>query len=141
MSEWWVVALGVVGGLLILWAALAVTLWIQQRRSGSTTDWRAVLRLAPDVVRLVRRLISDRSVPRATRWWLIALLAYLVMPIDLIPDIIPVLGYADDAIVAAVALRFAVRHAGLPTIERHWPGTPDVLRSVLLLVGPSPPIP
>lgn len=135
MPEWWVIVLGIAGGILLLWVALIVVLWVQQRRSGATTDWRELARLVPDVLRLIRRLIADRSVPRATRWWLIALLAYLLSPIDLVPDVIPVLGYADDAIVVAIALRFAVRHAGMPAIERHWPGTDAGLRSVLSLVG------
>ncbi len=135
MPEWLVVVLGVVAGLVMLWLALIVSLWAQQRRSGGSVDWRAVLRLAPDVVRLVRRLVADPSVPRATRWWLGGLLVYLLSPIDLIPDFVPVIGYADDAIVVVVALRFAIRHAGRPAIERHWPGTPEGLRSLLALVG------
>lgn len=135
MPEWLIVVLGVVAGLVVLWVALVVVLWVQQRRSGGSVDWRAVLRLAPDVVRLVRRLVADPSVPRATRWWLGGLLVYLLSPIDLIPDFVPVIGYADDAIVVVVALRFAIRHAGLPAIERHWPGTPEGLRSLLALVG------
>lgn len=135
MPEWLIVVLGVVAGLVVLWLALIVVLWVQQRRSGGSVDWRAVLRLAPDVVRLVRRLVADPSVPRATRWWLGGLLVYLLSPIDLIPDFVPVIGYADDAIVVVVALRFAIRHAGLPAIERHWPGTPEGLRSLLALVG------
>ena len=124
MSECWVVGLGAVGGVVLLWSALVAALWVQQRRSGSTTDWRVIARLVPDVLRLVRRLIADPAVPRATRWWLIALLGYLAMPFDLVPDVIPVIGWADDAIVVAVALRFAIRRAGLPLIEQHWPGTP-----------------
>lgn len=68
MPEWLIVVLGVVAGLVMLWLALIVVLWVQQRRSGGSVDWRAVLRLAPDVVRLVRRLVADPSVPRATRW-------------------------------------------------------------------------
>lgn len=135
MPWWSVVLVSVVGGILLLWIALIVVLWVQQRRSGSGVDWRAVVRLVPDVVRLVRRLAGDPAVPRATRWWLIGLLGYLLLPIDLVPDFVPVLGYADDAIIAAVVLRFAVRHAGVDAIERHWPGTPAGLRSVLVLAG------
>ena len=56
------------------------------------------------------------------RLWL--LLGYLALPIDLVPDFIPVLGYADDAIVVALVLRSVVRRAGPDAIERHWPGTP-----------------
>lgn len=53
------------------------------------------------------------------------LLGYLLSPIDLIPDFVPVLGYADDAIIATIAIRSAVRHAGADRLARHWPGTPE----------------
>lgn len=89
----------------------------------------------PDVIRLVKRLASDPTIPRATRWWLVGLVGYLLIPIDLVPDFIPVLGYADDAIIVAIVLRFAIRHAGTDAIEHHWPGTPAGLRSVLTLAG------
>jgi uncharacterized membrane protein YkvA (DUF1232 family) len=140
MPEWLIVALGVVSGLIILWGALAAFLWVQQRRAGNDVNWRDIARLAPDTVRLIKRLATDPDVPRGTRIWLIALMIYLVLPIDLIPDFIPVIGYADDAIIVAVALRYAVRHAGLPAIEKNWPGTSAGLRSVLSLVGLSRPM-
>jgi uncharacterized membrane protein YkvA (DUF1232 family) len=69
------------------------------------------------------------------RWRLWLLLGYLAMPIDLVPDFIPVLGYADDAIVIALVLRSVVRHAGAEALERHWPGTPEGLSAVLRLAG------
>jgi uncharacterized membrane protein YkvA (DUF1232 family) len=133
VPDWLIIVLSVVGGILLLWIAFVVMLWIQQRRAGSTVDWREALRLVPDVVRLVKRLSADPSVPRGTRIMLVALLGYLLMPFDLVPDFIPVLGFADDVIVVALVLRFAIRHAGHDAIERHWPGTPAGLASVLAL--------
>lgn len=98
------------------------------------------MRVVPDVIRLVKRLAFDRSVPRATRWWLLGLLSYLLLPFDLVPDFIPVLGFADDAVVVAIVLRFAIRHAGMGAVERHWPGSPEGLAGVLKLAGlPSSP--
>jgi uncharacterized membrane protein YkvA (DUF1232 family) len=135
VPEWLIVVLSVSGGIVALWLALIVILWTQQRRAGSDVDWKSVLRLVPDIVRLVKRLASDPTVPRATRWWLVALLGYLLFPLDLVPDFIPILGYADDAIIVAVVLRYAIRHAGMEAIERHWPGTPAGLRSVLTVAG------
>ncbi|QHF26073.1 DUF1232 domain-containing protein [Rathayibacter sp. VKM Ac-2804] len=93
------------------------------------------MRLVPDVVRLLRALIADRTVPRVVRWSLVGLLAYLLLPVDLIPDVIPVLGVADDVLLVAVVLRFAVRRAGVATISRHWSGTDEGLHSVLTLTG------
>ncbi|GAA1983277.1 YkvA family protein [Microbacterium pumilum] len=135
MPEWLIVVLGVVGGLVLLWLSLIGLLWVQQRRTGSAVDWRAMMRLVPDVIRLVRRLATDPAVPRATRWWLSGLLGYLLLPFDLVPDFIPVLGFADDAVVVAIVLRFAIRHAGPDAVERHWPGSAEGLASVLRLAG------
>ena len=135
MTEWWQIALSVLGGLILLWLALVLFLWIEQRRHPGGASLRDLLRLAPDVARLLRRLASDRSVSIGVRIWLGVLLVYLLSPIDLIPDFIPVLGYADDALVVAIALRFATRRAGSQAIEHHWPGTPEGLAAVLRLAG------
>jgi uncharacterized membrane protein YkvA (DUF1232 family) len=64
----------------------------------------------------------DPTLPRGVRWRLSALLVYLLLPIDLVPDFIPVVGCADDAVVVALALRAVVRVAGVEALERHWPG-------------------
>jgi uncharacterized membrane protein YkvA (DUF1232 family) len=93
------------------------------------------LRLLPDLVRLLQRLARDADVPRAARVRLWLLLGYLALPIDLVPDFVPVLGYADDAIVVSLVLRSAVRRAGAPVIRRHWPGTEDGLAALARLAG------
>jgi uncharacterized membrane protein YkvA (DUF1232 family) len=93
------------------------------------------LRLLPDLLRLLRRLAADRSVPRAARVRLWLLLGYLAIPIDLVPDFVPVLGYADDAIIVSVVLQSVVRRAGAPVIRRHWPGTDDGLAALGRLTG------
>jgi uncharacterized membrane protein YkvA (DUF1232 family) len=93
------------------------------------------LRLLPDLLRLLRRLASDHSVPRAARVRLWLLLGYLAVPIDLVPDFVPVLGYADDAIVVSCVLRSVVRRAGGAVVRRHWPGTDDGLAALGRLTG------
>lgn len=138
MTEWWQAALGIIGGLILLWAVLIGLLWREQRRHPGRQSLRELLRVAPDVLRLLKRLVGDSSVPIGVRIWLVVLLVYLLSPIDLIPDFIPVLGYADDALVVAIALRFATRRAGSAAIERHWPGTPQGLSAVLRLAGLNP---
>lgn len=135
MTEWLQIVLGVVAGLVVFWLVLVLVLWGEQRKHAGRSSFRDLLRLAPDVVRLLRRLAADRTVAWGVRVWLVVLLVYLVSPIDLIPDFIPVLGYADDALVVAIALRFATRRAGTAAIERHWPGTPAGLDAVLRLAG------
>jgi uncharacterized membrane protein YkvA (DUF1232 family) len=64
------------------------------------------------------------------------LLAYLALPIDLIPDFIPVLGLADDAIIAIAVLRGVVRRAGIDAVRAHWPGTDDGFAALTRLTGP-----
>ena len=102
------------------------------------TTLRDALRLLPDIVRLVRRLVADREIPRGTRWLVWFLLGYLVFPIDIVPDFIPVLGYADDAIIVAAALRSVVRRTGIRAVERHWPGTHDGFAALCRLTGLTP---
>lgn len=134
MSTWGVVG-AVVGGLVLLWALLVLALWVAARRESQRVDLRELLRLVPDLVRLVSRLARDPSLPRGVRVRLGALLVYLALPIDLVPDVIPVVGYADDVVVVALALRSVVRRAGVEPVERHWPGTAVGLDAVLRLAG------
>jgi uncharacterized membrane protein YkvA (DUF1232 family) len=132
--EWWQVLLAVAGSLLALWLALLAALWSVSRGQDPLTV-QGALRLLPDVVRLVRRLAGDPSLPRGVRVRLGLLAAYLVMPLDLVPDVVPVLGYADDVLVTALVLRSVVRAAGPDAIDRHWPGTPAGLAAVRRLAG------
>jgi uncharacterized membrane protein YkvA (DUF1232 family) len=102
------------------------------------TSLREATRLLPDTLRLVRRLTGDRTIPRRTRWLLGLLLVYLASPFDLIPDFVPAIGFADDAIVTALVLRHVIRRAGPDTVKAHWPGSADglaTLSRVLRLPG------
>ena len=132
--EWWQVLLAVAGGLLALWLVLLAALWSVSKGQDPLTV-QGALRLLPDVVRLVRRLAGDPSLPRGVRVRLGLLAAYLVMPLDLVPDVVPVLGYADDVLVTALVLRSVVRAAGPDAIDLHWPGTPAGLAAVRRLAG------
>jgi len=127
--------LAVVGGLLLCWVVLVAVLWW---RRPEETRLRDLLRLLPDVLRLVRRLAGDRSLPRGVRVRLWLLLAYLASPVDLVPDVVPVLGYADDAVVTVLVLRSVVRRAGPEALSRHWPGTPEGLAAVRRAAGLPP---
>jgi len=139
MTHLWGTLIGVAVGMLIVWAALLIALALARPKDLSVTD---ALRLLPDTVVLMRRLAADPQQPRGVRVRLLLLLVYLILPIDLVPDFIPFLGYADDAIVVAVALRSVARRAGYGALDKHWPGTPEGLESVRRLAGiPSPPEP
>ena len=132
-GTWWLdLLVGVAVALLLAWLLLVAALLAARPRDGRLTG---ALRLLPDVIRLVRRLAADRSLPRGVRIRLLLLLAYLAAPIDLVPDFVPVVGYADDAILIAAVLRSVVRRAGSDVIERHWPGTDDGLAALNRLAG------
>jgi uncharacterized membrane protein YkvA (DUF1232 family) len=130
--DWLPELLAVVGGVLLLWAALLAVLW---RASPPELTLREAMRLLPDLVRLVRRLAADGSLPRGVRIRLWLLLGYLLSPVDLVPDFVPVLGYADDVVVVALALRSVIRTAGAEALTRAWPGGPAGLAVVLRLAG------
>jgi uncharacterized membrane protein YkvA (DUF1232 family) len=127
MPGWAWTLVGALGGLLLCWLVLMAVLWTTRPDEMRA---RELLRLLPDVLRLVRRLAGDGTLPRGVRVRLWLVLAYLAVPIDLVPDFVPVLGHADDAIVVALVLRSVVRHAGAAAVERHWPGTPEGLAAL-----------
>ncbi|HTI78110.1 MAG TPA: YkvA family protein [Mycobacterium sp.] len=125
--DWWTIPLGIAGGLVLVWVVLVAALWLT--RPGDY-ELREALRLLPDLLRLIKRLAADPATPRGARIRLALLLGYLALPFDLIPDFIPVLGYADDAIVVALVLRSTTRSAGPDALAKHWPGTPEGLAAL-----------
>lgn len=131
----WQIVMSLVGGALLVWVVLVACLYVAGRRAAEAPRLIEALRLIPDVLRLMRRLAADPSLPRVVRIELGLLLVYLASPIDLIPDFIPVVGYADDAIVVAIAMRAVARAAGTEAIDRHWPGTAEGLIVIKRVAG------
>ena len=82
---------------------------------------------------LFKRLLKDPRVPRRAKAMLALVIPYLVMPFDLIPDFIPVLGQLDDALLVAGVFGYVARSAGREVIEELWPGSQRGLRVVLAL--------
>ena len=113
--------------LAVVWVTLVIAL-VLLKPKGSLL--REAIRILPDTIGLLRRLATDRTIRRSLRVRLWLLFVYLAIPFDLIPDFVPVLGYADDAIIVAAVLRSVVRRAGPDTIRRNWPGTRDGLATV-----------
>ena len=106
--------------------------------AGRRAQARAVAGFVPDCIVLIKRLIADSRVPRSRKLPLVLLSGYLVSPIDLVPDFIPVAGQLDDAILVALALRFLARGGGAELVREHWPGPDESLRAVLRLAGAPP---
>jgi len=131
---WLDVLVGIAAALLLSWLALVITLAVRRPKGGLLKE---SLRLLPDLLRLLRRLAADRELPTGVRVRLGLLFAYLAIPIDLIPDFIPILGYADDAIVVVLVLRSVCRRVSLAELREAWPGTDDGFTALCRLVRPS----
>ncbi len=117
----------------VVYAGIVATLIALGRRG----DARAIAGFVPDCVRMVGRLVAHPSTSRGQRIALVALTAYLAMPIDLIPDFIPVVGVLDDAILVGLALRWLLRTHGEAAVRAAWPGPESSLRLVLAAAGAS----
>src|SRR6478609_5665537 len=129
---WWRALIGCAIAVVVAWTVLIVFLALARPKGSLLQE---ALRLLPDTLRLLRRLAIDRTLPRAVRARLWLMLVYLAIPIDLIPDFIPVIGYADDAILVCWILRSVVRRAGPDAIRRNWPGTEDGLAAIFRVAG------
>lgn len=127
--SWWGWLLVSFGVFVAIWAGFVLWLVLAGRRS----DARAMATFIPDCIRLVSRLSRDPRVPRRRKLLLLALVAYLASPIDLVPDFIPVAGQLDDAIVVGLVLRHIVRAGGESLIRELWPGRERSLALVLRL--------
>jgi len=112
---------------LALYAAFVLALLAASRRE----EARALAGFVPDCAILCRRLLHDPRVPRAPKLALAAMVAYLLLPFDLVPDFIPIAGQLDDAVLLALVLRWVVRGAGAAVVAEHWPGTAGALRLIL----------
>jgi uncharacterized membrane protein YkvA (DUF1232 family) len=119
----------VAGAVVFAYAGFVLVLVLLGRRE----DARAVARFVPDCVVLFRRLLVDDRVRRRDKVLLAALVPYLLLPFDLVPDFIPVAGQLDDAVLVALVLRRVLRSAGSDVVEELWPGPRTSLEYVLRL--------
>ncbi|MDQ6914622.1 MAG: DUF1232 domain-containing protein [Actinomycetota bacterium] len=124
--RWALVGLGLCLALYALLLAVLVA-------AGRRTDARALATFIPDCVALFRALLRDPRVPRRHRLLLVALIVYLAMPFDLVPDFIPVVGQLDDALLVALVLRALVRSGGPELVREHWRGPERSLDLILRL--------
>jgi uncharacterized membrane protein YkvA (DUF1232 family) len=107
---------------LVLYAGVVAAFFVAGRRE----DARAIAGFVPDCIVLFTRLLRDERLPRRQKLLVAALLPYLALPFDLIPDFIPVAGQLDDAVLVALVLRRVMRTRP-DLVEEHWPGPPRTL--------------
>ena len=127
MTAWLLYALV---GVAVMYALIVLAFFITGRRE----DARAIGGFVPDCVVLFSRLIRDKRLPRRFKFLVGALIPYLAMPFDLVPDFIPVAGQLDDAVIVAFVLRRVARK-NPELIREHWPGPPSSLALILRLAG------
>jgi uncharacterized membrane protein YkvA (DUF1232 family) len=131
---WLDVIISLAAALLLSWLALIIALAMRRSKDNLIKE---ALRLLPDLLRLLKRLTTDRTLPTGIRVRVALLFIYLAIPIDIIPDFIPVLGYADDAIIVVLVLRSVCRRVSLEELRAAWPGTDDGFAAVQRLVQPT----
>jgi uncharacterized membrane protein YkvA (DUF1232 family) len=128
----WRILVGIGVGILAVWGTLLALLWAFRPRDARLGE---VVRVIPDVIRLVRQLLRDPTTSPGARLALIGLFAYLLNPIDLIPEFIPVLGSLDDVVVAVLVLRYVRRKVGEDELRSRWPGSPEGFALLGRLIG------
>ena len=93
--------------------------------------------LLPNLIKLVGRLLLDPRVPRRAKISLGLASAYVVSPIDLIPEVIPVIGWADDVLIVMLAIDSLIDRSGPELVDEHWDGPGDLLSLIREVVGLS----
>ena len=130
------ILIGLAAALVAAWAVFAAVVFASRAPGQPVSD---LLRVLPNSLRLAAALYRDRTLPSSVRWRLRIAVIYNVQPINLIPDVLPVIGFADNVAVLAWALRGTVRSAGHDAIGRHWKGSPASLATLCrVLRVPSP---
>lgn len=115
------------GFVFAFWLLAIVVLVLLGRRSQA----RELATMIPNLVVLFRGLLGDPRVARSSKAWLWFAIAWLISPVDLIPEFIPVIGPLDDAIVAAVVLRHVLRRTERAVLADHWRGESSTLDAII----------
>jgi uncharacterized membrane protein YkvA (DUF1232 family) len=121
--------------ILLLFVAIWIVVVVVLVIVGRVLLARELALLVPNLVRLFGGLLRDARVPLRAKIVLAVASLWLASPIDLIPDFIPIVGSFDDAIVAALALRFVLSTTDRAVVREHWHGDPATLERLLGLVS------
>jgi uncharacterized membrane protein YkvA (DUF1232 family) len=125
---------GIVLSLVAVWALLLLILWLLRPKG---VPVREIIRVVPDVIRLLRSIIADRAAPWDVRVVIGVLFVWIISPVDLIPEFLPGIGPLDDVIVAVVALRYVRSRLGIQDLHRRWVGSSDGFALLERVIGPG----
>jgi uncharacterized membrane protein YkvA (DUF1232 family) len=101
-------------------------------RSGAKKTVSNTLKQLPNFFRLLYGLITDKRVQRVDKLMVAGAIAYILLPMDFVPDFIPFLGEVDDLFVIIMAVQRLINNAGRRVVEDHWMGEPDELSALNL---------
>lgn len=88
---------------------------------------KRLLRALPEIARMIGRLAADPVLPPPAKLALAAAVLYLASPVDLVPDFIPVIGYLDDLLVAAIVVDGVLTYVDRALVLKYWPASPESL--------------
>ena|SRR5438552_3762778 len=125
---WWLLSILI---LVAIWIVALALLYAAGRRLAA----KELATLLPNLLILFRGLLKDKRVPRGSKALLAIAIVWVVSPIDLIPEFLPVIGPLDDAVMAALVLRHVIRRAGRDVVAEHWRGEPATLEVLLRVAG------
>lgn len=100
---------------------------------------RELVMFLPACATTMRRLRRNPAVPRSARWMTVLALIWVISPIDLIPEFLPVIGPLDDVVVVALVLRFVARRIPSDVLFAAWPGEPRLLARLIGRESPTSP--
>lgn len=103
---------------------------VEAPRTGARRTIVSTMKELPNFLRLLGGLMTDRRVSNTDKLLVGGAIAYILMPMDFIPDYIPFLGEIDDLFVLVLALQRLIANAGRAVLEDHWMGDPAQLRSL-----------
>ena len=121
--RWFLIAIGLMA---VSWAVLIVL--AKRLRPGLAKELAAFL---PACATTMRRLRRHPAVPRSARWMTVFALIWIISPIDLIPEFLPVIGPLDDIVVVALVLRYVARRIPPAVLFDAWPGEPRLLERLI----------
>jgi uncharacterized membrane protein YkvA (DUF1232 family) len=120
---------------LLVALGIAIAVWLvvvgALMLAGRAVEAKQVARLLPDLAALLRGLLHDPGVPRRSKVLVGLAMVWVVSPIDLLPEFLPIIGPLDDVIVVALVLRHLIKRAAPDVVREHWRGDTAMLERAL----------